>query len=104
MQHATSKDPSVDPEFDPRYFDEEVGMYTMLLSMSHVLKRIVDLQVWVEMVKFCRNLRNISPLKEMTGGSGYVTSIYHWLMILVVKEHNPGPEVQTDEQIVGTSE
>ncbi|TFK94202.1 GMC oxidoreductase [Polyporus arcularius HHB13444] len=64
--HATSKDPSVDPEFDPRYFDEEV-----------------DLQVWVEMVKFCRNLRNISPLKEMT-----------------TKEHNPGPDVQTDEQIV----
>ncbi|KAI0774498.1 alcohol oxidase [Fomes fomentarius] len=64
--HASSKDPSVDPEFDPRYFDEEV-----------------DLQVWVEMVKFARSLRNVSPLKEMT-----------------TKEHNPGPEVQTDEQIV----
>ncbi|TBU47229.1 alcohol oxidase [Dichomitus squalens] len=64
--HATSKDPSVDPAFDPRYFDEEV-----------------DLQVWVEMVKFTRRLREISPLKEMTA-----------------KELNPGPDVQTDEQIV----
>ncbi|KAI0751029.1 alcohol oxidase [Daedaleopsis nitida] len=64
--HATSKDASVDPEFDPRYFDEEV-----------------DLQVWVEMVKFTRNLRNISPLKDIT-----------------TKERNPGPEVQTDEEIV----
>ncbi|KAH9850810.1 GMC oxidoreductase [Lenzites betulinus] len=64
--HAASKDPAVDPEFDPRYFDEEV-----------------DVQVWLEMVKFARNLRNISPLKEMT-----------------TTELNPGPEVQTDEEIV----
>ncbi|EIW61651.1 GMC oxidoreductase [Trametes versicolor FP-101664 SS1] len=65
--HASSKDPAVDAQFDPRYFDEEV-----------------DLQVWVEMVKFARSLRNIAPLKDMT-----------------TKELNPGPEVQTDEEIVG---
>ncbi|KAI0353068.1 GMC oxidoreductase [Trametes cingulata] len=64
--HAVSKDPATDPEFDPHYFEEEV-----------------DLQVWVEMVKFVRNLRNIAPLKDMT-----------------TKELNPGPEVQTDEEIV----
>ncbi|KAI0832660.1 GMC oxidoreductase [Trametes gibbosa] len=65
--HATSKDPAADPEFDPHYLEEEV-----------------DVQVWLDMVKFARNLRNISPLKEMT-----------------TSELNPGPEVQTDEQIVG---
>ncbi|KAI0638410.1 GMC oxidoreductase [Trametes polyzona] len=64
--HAASKDPTVDPNFDPRYFEEEV-----------------DIQVWLEMVKFARNLRNVSPLKEMT-----------------TKELNPGPEVETDEEIV----
>ncbi|KAI0331245.1 GMC oxidoreductase [Cubamyces sp. BRFM 1775] len=65
--HAVSKDPAADPEFDPHYFEEEV-----------------DLQVWVEMIKFARSLRNVSPLKEMT-----------------TKELNPGPDVQTDEEIVG---
>ncbi|KAI9000789.1 GMC oxidoreductase [Trametes punicea] len=63
--HAISKDPAVDPELDPRYFEEEV-----------------DLRVWVEMVKFARNLRNIPPLRDMT-----------------TKELNPGPDVQTDEEI-----
>ncbi|KAI9068482.1 GMC oxidoreductase [Trametes sanguinea] len=63
--HCVSNDPEVDPEFDPHYFEEEV-----------------DLQVSVEMVKFARNLKNISPLKEM-----------------IAREHNPGPEIQTDEQI-----
>ncbi|OSD04609.1 GMC oxidoreductase [Trametes coccinea BRFM310] len=63
--HAVSKDPAVDPELDPRYFEEEV-----------------DLLVWVEMVKFARSLRNVSPLKEMT-----------------TEELNPGPDVQTDEEI-----
>ncbi|KAI0650509.1 GMC oxidoreductase [Trametes meyenii] len=64
--HSVSKNPQEDAEFDPRYFEEEV-----------------DLQVWVEMVKFARSLQNISPLKDMT-----------------TKELNPGPEVQTDEEIV----
>ncbi|CDO76652.1 GMC oxidoreductase [Trametes cinnabarina] len=63
--HAASKDPAVEPEMDPRYFAEEV-----------------DLLVWVEMVKFARSLRNISPLKEMT-----------------TEELNPGPGVRTDEEI-----
>ncbi|KAL7282581.1 hypothetical protein ACG7TL_004052 [Trametes sanguinea] len=63
--HSVSDDPKVDPEFDPHYFEEEV-----------------DLQVSVEMVKFARNLKNISPLKEM-----------------IAREHNPGPEIQSDEQI-----
>ncbi|KAI9000782.1 GMC oxidoreductase [Trametes punicea] len=63
--HAISKDPKDDPEYDARYFDEEV-----------------DLKVWVEMVKFARNLRNIAPLRDM-----------------VAKEVSPGPDIQTDEEI-----
>ncbi|KAJ8468739.1 hypothetical protein ONZ51_g9450 [Trametes cubensis] len=66
--HSVSKDPAVDPEFDPRYLEEEIGK--------------LYLQVWVEMVKFARNLKNVSPLKDM-----------------ITKEHNPGPDVQTDEEI-----
>ncbi|CDO78283.1 GMC oxidoreductase [Trametes cinnabarina] len=67
--HAVSKDPAVNPEMDPHYFEEEVA----------------DMLVWIEMVKFARNLRNISPLKEMT-----------------TEELNPGPDVQTDEEIAAT--
>ncbi len=66
------------------------------------LMSYADLQVWVEMVKFCRNLRNISPLKEMTSRSTVLRQSAR-LTILAAKEHNPGPDVQTDEQIVGTS-
>ncbi|CDO73776.1 GMC oxidoreductase [Trametes cinnabarina] len=50
--HSVSNDPEVDPEFDPHYFEQEV-----------------DLQVSIEMIKFARNLKNISPLKEMIGMS-----------------------------------
>ncbi|KAI0331244.1 GMC oxidoreductase [Cubamyces sp. BRFM 1775] len=63
--HSTSKDPAVNPEFDPHYLEEEI-----------------DLQVWVEMVKFMRNLKNVAPLRDM-----------------ITKELNPGPNVQTDEEI-----
>ncbi|KAH9899627.1 hypothetical protein C8Q73DRAFT_680554 [Cubamyces lactineus] len=63
--HSVSSDPAVNPEFDPHYLEEEI-----------------DLQVWVEMVKFTRNLKNVSPLKDM-----------------ITKEYNPGPDIQTDEEI-----
>ncbi|KAI9000791.1 alcohol oxidase [Trametes punicea] len=63
--HAVSNDPAEDPAFDPHYLEEEV-----------------DLQVWIEMMKFIRNLPSYPPLKDM-----------------ITKELNPGPEVQTDEQI-----
>ncbi|KAI0921212.1 hypothetical protein AcW2_006258 [Taiwanofungus camphoratus] len=63
--HCASADPRKDPEFDPRYLEQET-----------------DLEVWVEMVKFVRNLANIEPLKDM-----------------VVKELNPGSEVEDDAQL-----
>ncbi|KAI0776222.1 alcohol oxidase [Trametes elegans] len=63
--HTVSKDAAVDPEYDPHYFEEEV-----------------DLQVWIEMIKFAKNLANISPLKDM-----------------IAKELNPGPKINTDEEI-----
>ncbi|KAH9943228.1 alcohol oxidase [Epithele typhae] len=64
--HTASKDASVEPHFDPRYFEEEV-----------------DLQVFLEMVKFSRSLASVAPLKDM-----------------IVKELNPGPDVQSDEALV----
>ncbi|KIP10401.1 hypothetical protein PHLGIDRAFT_240805 [Phlebiopsis gigantea 11061_1 CR5-6] len=62
--HSTSADPTKEPEFDARYFEQSL-----------------DLDIHVEMVKFARRVANTAPLKDM-----------------VVKEVNPGPEVQTDEQ------
>ncbi|EKM51206.1 uncharacterized protein PHACADRAFT_200028 [Phanerochaete carnosa HHB-10118-sp] len=47
------------------------------------LERNVDADVLLEATKFMRNLANISPLKDM-----------------IVKELNPGPTVQTDEQLL----
>ena len=44
----------------------------------------IDLDIHVEMAKFARKVANTSPMKEM-----------------LVKELNPGLEVQTDEQLGG---
>ncbi|TFK47573.1 alcohol oxidase [Heliocybe sulcata] len=63
--HATTKDPSKDPEFDPHYFEQEI-----------------DLQTFIEAVRFARDLPKTEPFKSM-----------------VVKEVNPGPEVVSDKQI-----
>ncbi|KAJ3550489.1 hypothetical protein NM688_g5068 [Phlebia brevispora] len=63
--HCTSKDPLVDPEIDARYFDQDI-----------------DLDVYVEAVKFARALSKLTPMKDM-----------------IVGEHNPGPKATTDEQI-----
>ncbi|CCM05250.1 uncharacterized protein FIBRA_07460 [Fibroporia radiculosa] len=42
----------------------------------------IDLDIQVELVKFARGLAKVSPLKEM-----------------LVSEVNPGPEIQTDDQV-----
>ncbi|TFK48618.1 alcohol oxidase [Heliocybe sulcata] len=63
--HVKAKDPEEDPEFDPHYLEEEI-----------------DLQTFVETVKFARGLGKTVPFKD-----------------LVVDEVNPGPEVTTDEEI-----
>ncbi|TFY79937.1 hypothetical protein EWM64_g4073 [Hericium alpestre] len=48
----------------------------------HCLEQEADLHCIVEGTKFVRQLRNVEPFKDP-----------------IVKETNPGPEVQTDEQI-----
>ncbi|KAH9913050.1 GMC oxidoreductase-domain-containing protein [Amylocystis lapponica] len=47
-----------------------------------VFSEEIDLDMFVEMTKFMRTMADVAPLKDM-----------------IVKEHNPGAEVQTDEQI-----
>ncbi|KAJ3533637.1 hypothetical protein NM688_g7255 [Phlebia brevispora] len=48
----------------------------------HYFEHDVDLQIFTEMVKFARKLATVSPMKD-----------------IVVSELNPGPAIQTDEQI-----
>ncbi|KDQ28851.1 hypothetical protein PLEOSDRAFT_1096412 [Pleurotus ostreatus PC15] len=66
--HCATSDPKVDPVIDPRYFEEEL-----------------DIQTIVEMVKFVRKLSTVHPFTQVVGDSPV--------------EINPGPQVQTDEQI-----
>ncbi|EIN09265.1 GMC oxidoreductase [Punctularia strigosozonata HHB-11173 SS5] len=63
--HSTTADPSVDPAFDPRYFEQDV-----------------DTQIFLDTVKFVRNLVHVAPFKDM-----------------VVKEVNPGPSVTADADL-----
>ncbi|KAH9840900.1 GMC oxidoreductase [Rhodofomes roseus] len=46
--HSISSDPRVEPEFDPRYFEQEV-----------------DLDILVESVKWVRTLADVAPLKNL---------------------------------------
>ncbi|PSR73741.1 hypothetical protein PHLCEN_2v10431 [Hermanssonia centrifuga] len=49
---------------------------------AHYFEQDVDLEIFTEMCKFARKMADIAPLKDM-----------------IVKELNPGPEVQTHEQM-----
>lgn len=49
----------------------------------HYFERRVDAEMFLETIKFVRGLAEISPIKDM-----------------IVKEVNPGPKVQTDEDIL----
>ncbi|KAL4071383.1 GMC oxidoreductase [Scleroderma yunnanense] len=66
--HVISSDPATPAATDPRCFEEEI-----------------DLQVFVELVKFARKFARTSPLQE--------------ILAAPLKEVNPGPDVMTDEQI-----
>ncbi|TFY75596.1 hypothetical protein EWM64_g8416 [Hericium alpestre] len=63
--HSTSKDPCADPEYDPQYFKEQI-----------------DLDTFVECVKFIQRLKDTAPFKDIIGA-----------------EINPGPKCTTDEQL-----
>ena len=68
----------------------------------------IDLQVFVEMVKFARRFCDVSPLKEMISKPRFPlpsgscpTDLNTRLLTYLAKEHNPGSEVQSDEQLAG---
>ncbi|KAJ6589525.1 hypothetical protein B0H19DRAFT_1104053 [Mycena capillaripes] len=63
--HLKSKDPRVDPAYDPRYFENPA-----------------DLELLIELFKYIRKVTQLAPFKDCLDS-----------------EVNPGPNVQTDEQI-----
>ncbi|KAI0067077.1 GMC oxidoreductase [Artomyces pyxidatus] len=63
--HVASKDPLAQPTIDPHYFEEDI-----------------DLQTFVEQVKFARKVAATAPINAFIG-----------------KEVNPGPTVKTDAEI-----
>ncbi|KAI0046210.1 GMC oxidoreductase [Auriscalpium vulgare] len=63
--HIASADPLASPAIDPHYLEEDV-----------------DLQTFLEQVKFARRVGTLAPLSAHVG-----------------KEINPGPDIQTDEQL-----
>ncbi len=57
------------------------------------------------MCKFARKMADIAPLKDMIGVSKKTAWLMSLLLIIIpVKELNPGPEVQTHEQMRGMSD
>jgi hypothetical protein len=75
-------------------------------------RRTPDLQNMVELVKCVRRIGKTSPLSDIIGVwhihldlRQYVHKLIHvlfWLFLrdLAAREHNPGPEIQTDEELV----
>ncbi|TFY53310.1 hypothetical protein EVG20_g10175 [Dentipellis fragilis] len=69
--HATSTDPFKQPEIDPHYFEEDIG--------EDGLRNLIT---FLELMKFIRGAASQQPLNSCFG-----------------KEVNPGPEVQSDEEL-----
>ncbi|KAJ7459576.1 GMC oxidoreductase [Mycena galericulata] len=65
--HLKSKDPRVDPAYDPCYFENPAAS---------------DLELLIELFKYIRKVTQLAPFKDCLDS-----------------EVNPGPNVQTDEQI-----
>ncbi|EKM59627.1 uncharacterized protein PHACADRAFT_250247 [Phanerochaete carnosa HHB-10118-sp] len=72
MNHGFSRGTIHSTSSDPRK-DPEID--------AHYFEQSFDLNIHIEMLRFARKVANTSPMKEM-----------------VVKEVNPGLEIQTDEQ------
>ena len=82
-----------------------------LLITSH---SYIDMQTMVELTKFVRRLGKTSPLADIIGTTPWVQSrvqtvaddrlaVFSPLLLCgcwVAREHNPGPEVQTDEELI----
>ncbi|GJE93556.1 GMC oxidoreductase [Phanerochaete sordida] len=70
LSRGTIHATSNDPDEDPA-FD------------PHYFERNADVEAFLETIKFMRNLVKLSPLKD-----------------IIAREINPGPEVETDEQLI----
>ncbi|KAF9073604.1 GMC oxidoreductase [Rhodocollybia butyracea] len=68
--HSTSNDPREFPAMDPHYFEHDI-----------------DLQIFIEQFKYVREIGKTAPLKDIISDDP------------ATRELNPGPEVQTNEQI-----
>ena len=71
VQHITSPDPNQSPAIDPHYFEEKYGGWTrpkyhVLVSTYYVT---LDMDVFVETVKFCRRLADQKPFKDILVGT-----------------------------------
>ncbi|KAF8804980.1 FAD-linked reductase [Phlegmacium glaucopus] len=75
--HSTSADPNVQPALDPRYFKEAFTTVPLPPSISS--------GGLAEMMKLIRRMPEVSPCK--------------YILVSPAKEVNPGPEIQTDEQL-----
>ena len=60
----------MDPEYDARYFEEDVGESpSVALVLPEELIVAVDLEIFAEGVKFLRSLADTAPLRDMVGAS-----------------------------------
>ncbi|KAA1477085.1 GMC oxidoreductase [Dentipellis sp. KUC8613] len=88
--HATSTDPFKHPEIDPHYFEEDI-----------------DLTTFLELIKFIRSTASQQPLKSCLGALSPPDTfspqpnprVHDVTFISPGKEVNPGPEVQSDEEL-----
>ncbi|KAJ7162668.1 alcohol oxidase [Mycena crocata] len=79
--HIASSDPLAPPNIDPHYFEHEYGR---AVRFSNILSDWApDLLQFVEQIKFARKVFSQEPLKKFLAGP----------------ELNPGPKIQTDQEI-----
>ena len=74
LQHSVSSDPAVDPEFDPRCLEQEIGSSSVDTLVRSVDNKFIDLHCMTEIVKFARRLGNMPSLKEIFGA--WQTTVY----------------------------
>lgn len=67
------------PEIDPHYFEQEIGLNTLLVPPAVLLKllsSLTDLEIMVEGVKFVRNkFIKTAPYKDIIGTSRIVYQV-----------------------------
>jgi hypothetical protein len=66
------------------------------------MPHLLDLQTFVEMAKYARNLAKAEPLKVRTAVICRILA-KSTLQSMIVQEVNPGAEVTTDEHLTSTS-